>query len=113
MTTPNETQTPTAAALSKRLQALLSRDGENKFFDEDLQARLRSLRPRDIDAIKPPSIMACGGVWVNDAGFCRRLGALLFNVSDETVDDLSVRDYQIFTAAVCANFTAYLEGSTL
>jgi len=103
-------QTPTADALSARLRAIMV--AGNNFIDDGLQARLRGLKPRDIDAIKPPSLAEAGGVWVNDAAFCRRLGALLFNVSDETVDDLSIHDYQIFHAAVFANFTDYMEHAT-
>lgn len=103
-------QTPTAGALSARLRAIMG--AGNNFIDDGLQARLRALKPREIDAIKPPSLSEAGGVWVNDAGFCRRLGALLFNVSDETVDELSIHDYQIFQASVFANFTEYMERET-
>jgi len=103
-------QTPTAGALSARLRAIL--DKGNNFIDGELQSRLRALRPREIDAIKPPSIAEAGGIWVNDPGFCRRLGALLFDVSDETIDDLSLRDYQILQASVFANFTSYMERET-
>lgn len=104
------TATPTAAALSGRLAAILAAD--NNFIDPKLQARLRALKPRDIDQIRPPSIAEAGGVWVNDASFCRRLGALLFDVSDETIDELSINDYQIFLAAVYSNFTSYMEQVT-
>lgn len=107
---PTPAVVPPSAALSARLATIVAR--KNNFFDADLIARLSSLRPRDIDALSPPSIMAAGGLWVGDAGFCRRLGAVLFDVSDETVDDLSVRDYQIFLAVVSANFTAYMERET-
>lgn len=100
---------PPSVSLSARLSAIVAR--KNNFIDEDLIARLSALRPKDIDALSPPSIMAAGGLWVGDAGFCRRLGAVLFDVSDETVDDLSVRDYQIFLAVVSANFTEYMERS--
>lgn len=104
------TQTPTAKALSERLNKILNA-GAN-FIEQDLQARLQSLRPKDIDALNPPSVMAAGGIWINDAGFCRRLGAWLFDVSDETVEELSARDYQILQAAVAANFTRYMELGT-
>lgn len=100
---------PPSVSLSAMLSAIVAR--KNNFIDEDLIARLSALRPKDIDALSPPSIMAAGGLWVGDAGFCRRLGAVLFDVSDETVDDLSVRDYQIFLAVVSANFTEYMERS--
>lgn len=107
-------QTPTAQALSKRLADILKSniDNNSNFIDPALQVRLKALRPRDIDAIRPPSLAESGGVWVNDAGFSRRLGALLFDVSDETVDELSIRDYQIFLATVYANFTSYMEKAT-
>lgn len=100
-------QTPTAQALSNRLNAIL-RAGTS-FIDTELQERLKLLRPKDIDELHPPSIMTAGGVWTNDSGFCRRLGAWLFDVSDETVEELSARDYQIFHAVVAANFTVYME----
>lgn len=103
-------QTPTAKALSERLNGIL--DGGTNFIDPSLQSRLQSLRPKEIDALRPPSIMTAGGVWTNDPGFCRRLGAWLFDVSDETVEELSARDYQIFHAAVAANFTRYMESAT-
>ena len=101
---------PPSVSLSARLAAILAR--KNNFLDEDLIDRLSSLRPKDIDALSPPSVMAAGGMWVGDAGFCRRLGAVLFDVSDETVEDLSVRDYQIFLAVVSSNFTEYMERAT-
>lgn len=100
-------QTPTAKALSGRLNKILGA-GTN-FIEADLQSRLKALRPKDIDELNPPSIIAAGGVWTNDPGFCRRLGAVLFDVSDETIEELSVRDYQILQAAVAANFTSYME----
>lgn len=103
-------QTPTAAALGGRLAAILA--AGNNFIDQNLQARLKALKPRDIDQLRPPSIAKAGGVWVNDTGFCRRLGALLFDVSDETIDELSISQYQIFLAAVYSNFTSYMEQTT-
>lgn len=104
-------QTPTARALSSRLTEILRSNIERNtgFIDAGIQARLKALRPRDIDAIRPPSLSEANGVWVNDTAFCRRLGAVLFDVSDETIDELSIRDYQVLLAAVYANFTSYLE----
>lgn len=102
--------TPTSAALSARLHAIM--EAGNNFVDAEIMRRLESLRPDDIDALSPPSISEAGGLWVGDCGFCRRLGALLFDVSDETVGDLSVRDYQIFIAVVNANFIVYMERGT-
>ena len=100
-------QTPTARALSSRLTEILR--SNTGFIDAGIQTRLKALRPRDIDAIRPPSLSDANGVWVNDPAFCRRLGAVLFDVSDETIDELSIRDYQVLLAAVYANFTSYLE----
>lgn len=102
--------TPTGAALSARLRQIVARG--KAMVDADLQGRLRNMKPKDIDAIKPPGLMQCEGVWTNDTGFCRRLGAILFDVSDETIDDLSLADYQIFHVIVAANFSRYLEGAT-
>lgn len=103
----DQAKSPTVAALTARLRGI--EDAENNFIDADIITRLTALRPKDIDALKPPSISAAGGVWVNDSGFCRRLGAILFNVSDETIDELSIRDYQVFLAVVYANFIRFME----
>lgn len=106
--------TPTGAALSARLRQIVETSRKNKgaMLDADLQSRLRALKPKDIDEIKPPGLTQCDGVWTNDPGFCRRLGAIIFDVSDETIDDLSLADYQIFHVVVAANFSRYLELAT-
>lgn len=101
---------PTAAALSAKLTEHARRIADGGIVvDPDIQSRLAALRPRDIDAIRPPGVGTAGGVWVNDAGFCRRLGELVFDVSEETVDELSIRDYQVLQAVIYANFTHYME----
>ena len=103
--------TPTAQALFSSLNAILTaakgRPKGSAYIDQALQDKLKGMTSKDMLALDPPSVDA--GIWTNDAGFCRRLGAYLFGVSPESVDELPWQHLIFFQQIVTANFIKSLE----
>lgn len=98
--------TPSAKRLQERILGIISSaesrpDGE-KFIDPEIQEMLRGMTAAEMLKLRPPSAEA--GLWTNDVGFCRRLGALLFGCSEESSDELPWQQYLFFTQIVNANF---------
>jgi hypothetical protein len=103
--------TPSAQSLLDRLNRILA-EGKNRpkgttYLCRDLQDALKAMTPKDMLELDPPSIEA--GIWTNDAGFCKRLGARLFGVSPESVDELPWTHLIFFQQIVTANFIRCLE----
>lgn len=105
--------TPPAQALLSALNSILtaakSRPKGSAYIDQALQDKLKGMTSRDMLALDPPSVDA--GIWTNDAGFCRRLGAYLFGVSPESVDELPWQHLIFFQQIVTANFIKSLEAA--
>lgn len=103
--------TPPAQALLSALNTILtaakSRPKGSAYIDQALQDKLKGMTSKDMLALDPPSVDA--GIWTNDAGFCRRLGAYLFGVSPESVDELPWQHLIFFQQIVTANFIKSLE----
>lgn len=105
--------TPPAQALLSALNAILtaakSRPRGSAYIDQALQDKLKGMTSKDMLALDPPSVDA--GIWTNDACFCRRLGAYLFGVSPESVDELPWQHLIFFQQIVTANFIKSLEAA--
>jgi hypothetical protein len=105
--------TPPAQALFSSLNAILTaakgRPKGSAYIDQALQDKLKGMTSKDMLALDPPSVDA--GIWTNDAGFCRRLGAYLFGVSPESVDELPWQHLIFFQQIVTANFIKSLEAA--
>lgn len=105
--------TPSAKQLQARISAILAeskkRPAGHGFADDAMQDALRGMTAAQMLELSPPSVEA--GLWTNDSGFCRRLGALLFGVSVESVDELSWQYYLFFVQIVTANFIKSMEAA--
>lgn len=99
--------TPSAKILADRIRQILidtkNSAASTRFHDPDLMSALRAMTTQDMLDLDPPGIEA--GIWTNDYGFCRRLGARLFGVSPESVDELPWTLNLYFRQIVTANFT--------
>ena len=97
---------PPAQNLKSSLDAILSaakdRPKGSAYIEQSLQDTLKALSAKDMLAMDPPSVDA--GIWTNDLDFCKRLGARLFGVSPESVDELSWQYLIYFQQIVTANF---------
>lgn len=103
--------TPSAQILMDKLKAILvaakSRAKGLAYIDQGIQDALVSMTASDMLELDPPSVEA--GIWTNDTAFCRRLGARLFGVSPESVDELPWQHLIFFQQIVTANFIRSLE----
>lgn len=106
--------TPTAQALYDAINSILkaakSRPKGSGYIDQALVEKLKSMTSADMLALDPPSVDA--GIWTSDNDFCRRLGAVLFGVSPESVDELPWTHLIFFQQIVTANFIRCLEQAT-
>ena len=104
---------PPAQNLRSSLDAILSAAKDRPkgfaYIDQVLQDKLKGMASKDMLALDPPSVDA--GIWTNDAGFCRRLGAYLFGVSPESVDELPWQHLVFFQQIITANFIKSLEAA--
>lgn len=102
--------TPSAKILADRIRQILAQGKEKKpgekFHDDALKGALLAMTTQDMLELDPPGIEA--GLWTNDYTFCRALGARLFGVSPESVDELPWTLNLFFRQIVAANFTACL-----
>lgn len=106
--------TPSAQNLYNDISEILRASKKNKtpgegFISQKLQDALRDMTAADMLALAPPS--AETGVWTNDTGFCRRLGARIFGVSPESVNELPWQYFLFFVQIVNANFIRSMEGA--
>lgn len=105
--------TPSAKRLRERIRGILraspTRKAGEKFIDDDVQSVLCAMTPAQMTELCPPSAEA--GLWTNDNGFCRRLGAYVFGVPPEAVDELSWQELLYLIQIVTANFIKSLEGA--
>ena len=103
--------TPSARRLRDSISSILAeskgREEGRGFVDQGMQDMLKSMSAAQMLELSPPSVEA--GLWTNDAGFCRRLGARLFGVSVESVDELPWQYYLFFVQIVTANFIKSME----
>lgn len=93
--------------LNRILSAAKSRPKGVAYIDSGLQDTLKSMTSADMLELDPPSVDA--GIWTSDPGFCKRLGARLFGVSPESVDELPWTHLIFFQQIVTANFIRCLE----
>lgn len=103
--------TPPAQVLLDKINRILA-EGRNRpkgttYLDKGLQEALKAMTTKDMLDLDPPSVEA--GLWTNDADFCKRLGARLFGVSPESVDELPWTHLIFFQQIVTANFIWCLE----
>lgn len=96
-------------ALNEILTAAKGRPKGSAYINQALQDKLKGMTTQGMLALEPPSVDA--GIWTNDAGFCRRLGAYLFGVSPESVDELPWQHLIFFQQIVTANFIKSLESA--
>ena len=105
------TLTPPAQQLLNRLNDILAKAKTkpkgSAYIDEALQVSLKGMTTADMLTLEPPTVDA--GIWTSDPGFCRRLGARLFGVSPEAVDELPWTHTIFFQQIVTANFIRCLE----
>lgn len=105
--------TPAAQRLVDAINSIIVNGRQKKkgesFIDAGLLDRLKSMSAADMLALDPPSVDA--GLWVSDNGFCRRLGAYIFGVSPETVDELTWQHLIYFQQIVTVNFIRCLEAA--
>lgn len=104
---------PSAKQLQGRVIEIMQRSrglppGEG-LIDDALQAGLTGLSTADMLKLSPPGTDS--GVWTNDQGFCVRLGARIFGVSPESVNELPWQHYLFFTQIVAANFIRSMGGA--
>ena len=98
--------TPPAQNLKKAIDEILvaakSRPKAVAFHRQELQDTLKGMTTADMLELDPPG--ADAGIWTNDTAFCKRLGARLFGVSPESVDELPWTHLIYFQQIVTANF---------
>lgn len=103
---PEQKLTPPAQSLKNSIDVILvaakSRPKAVGFIDDGLQKTLKGMTSADMLELDPPAVDA--GIWTNDTDFCKRLGARLFGVSPESVDELPWTHLIYFQQIVTANF---------
>lgn len=103
--------TPSGQRLFDAVNAILiaakTRPKGRSYIDQKLQEALKAMSASDMLELEPPSVEA--GIWTSDPGFCKRLGARLFGVSPESVDELPWTHLIFFQQVVTANFIRCLE----
>lgn len=106
--------TPPAQGLVSAINRIVAGAKQKKkgtgFLDPGIQDKLKSMSAADMLNLDPPSTEA--GLWTSDLDFCKRLGASVFGVSPETVDELPWTHLIFLQQVVTVNFIFCLEDAT-